>query len=243
MFLAFLAFMGAHTGHAADKNFTMSAPAELTESGFLKHLLPRFSLKTQVHIDLVAPGAAADAALGQTGVPVFDGLGQTWHMQIVTPDHPDVARFAEWLGSEIGHRTISAFQVDGVQLFQPPQIVTRLKTGPNAEVDTSAGARISKGLCGRCHVVTLEETMNSIGSTPSFYVLRSLADWDQRFQAFFALNPHPSFTQITDVTPPFSENRPPPIVPLNMTLDDLDAIIAYVESLEPADLGAPLQHQ
>ena len=57
------------------------------------------------------------------------------------------------------------------------------------------------------------------------------------------LNPHPAFTQVADVTPPFHEERPPPIIPVEMTLDDLQAILAYVAALEPADLGAPIRHQ
>ncbi len=39
---------------------------------------------------------------------------------------------------------------------------------------------------------------------------------------------------------PFDESRPSPIVPLRITLDDLDAILAYVATIEPAQLsGAP----
>jgi hypothetical protein len=85
--------------------------------------------------------------------------------------------------------------------------------------------------------------MNAIGSTPSFFALRSLSDWEARFAAFFALNPHPSFTQVTGVTEPFAEDRPPPIVPITLSLEDLEAILAYVAALEAADLGAPLVHQ
>jgi hypothetical protein len=85
--------------------------------------------------------------------------------------------------------------------------------------------------------------MNAIGSTPSFAVLRALPDWGARFQGFFALNPHPAFTQVADVTDPFPIDRPPPIIPVEITLDDLEAILAFVAAMEPADLGAPLLHQ
>ena len=84
---------------------------------------------------------------------------------------------------------------------------------------------------------------NGLGSTPSFGVLRSLPNWNQRFEGFYALNPHPSFTQIADVTPPFDPERPSPIYPLEITLADLDEILAFVSSIPPADLGAPIQHQ
>ena len=85
--------------------------------------------------------------------------------------------------------------------------------------------------------------MLGIGSTPSFFVLRALKDWDIRFQTFYSLNPHPSFTQIAEVTEPFPVDRPSPIVPVELTLDEFDAILAYVSALKPADLGAPLQLQ
>ena len=97
--------------------------------------------------------------------------------------------------------------------------------------------------CKRCHAVTSEGRINSIGSTPSFFVLRTLPDWSERFEQFYVLNPHPAFTQIAEVTPPFAQDRPPPIVPVEMTLGDLEAIVAYVAELAPADLGAPIQHQ
>ena len=85
--------------------------------------------------------------------------------------------------------------------------------------------------------------LDGIGSTPSFAVLRALGDWDARFQSFYTLRPHPAFTQVEDVTEPFDPQRPPPIAPLEMTLDDLNEILAYVEAIEAADLGAPLQFQ
>ena len=85
--------------------------------------------------------------------------------------------------------------------------------------------------------------MNAIGSTPSFALLRTFEDWDYRFQAFFALKPHPAFTQVAEITEPFPEDVPSPIVPVEITLDDLDAILAFVATIAPADLGAPLQSQ
>lgn len=85
--------------------------------------------------------------------------------------------------------------------------------------------------------------MNDIGSTPSFFVLKVFDDWEDRFLAFYALRPHGSFTQISDVTDPFPKNLPPAIMPVEMTLAELDDIVAYVATLKAADLGAPLIHQ
>ena len=85
--------------------------------------------------------------------------------------------------------------------------------------------------------------MKGIGSTPSFALLRALSDWPRRFEAFYVLKPHGAFTRIAGVTPPFPIDRPPPIAPVEMSLDELDAILAYVAQMEPADLGAPIRHQ
>jgi hypothetical protein len=79
--------------------------------------------------------------------------------------------------------------------------------------------------------------------TPSFALLRTFSDWQDRFSTFYVRNPHPSFTQVIDITPPFARNLPPAIVPLEITQDELDSILAYVATILPADLGAPLQNQ
>jgi mono/diheme cytochrome c family protein len=109
--------------------------------------------------------------------------------------------------------------------------------------DPALGKRVSLLQCGRCHVVAPETRMGAIGSTPSFAVLRTFADWDARFQSFFALKPHAAFTQVAGVTAPFAIHLPSPIAPIEVTLEELEAIIAYVAGLAPADLGAPIQVQ
>ena len=109
--------------------------------------------------------------------------------------------------------------------------------------DASVGEKLSFIHCGRCHVIGERNRMSGISSTPSFGLLRTFDDWTERFSAFYVLKPHPAFTQVADVTPPFDISRPPPIAPLEMTVEDIEAIVAYVASIPPADLGAPIQHQ
>ena len=176
------------------------------------------------------------------GIAVFSGAGATWRMQ-VDESHDGAARFAEWLSSDVGRRTLTSFEVDGVQPFTLPAEKTVTEAVATFEGDAAEGLKLSSLHCGRCHVVSEANRMNAIGSTPSFFVLRTMRDWNRRFESFFALNPHPSFTQVAEVTAPFPANRPSPIAPVEITLDDLDAILAYVNQLEPADLGAPIKHQ
>ena len=105
------------------------------------------------------------------------------------------------------------------------------------------GAKFALELCGRCHVVGEVNRKKGLGSTPSFGALKALQDWENRFYMFYMLNPHPSFTQIEDVTEPFDATRPSPIVPLELTVEILDSIISYVGEIPPADLGGEIQFQ
>ncbi len=227
---------------ADDRLVRLHASGALVESGVLKYILPRFSLKTQVRVELVED-TAADLVLGDTGRPVFAGLGQTWAMDIRSPDHPGTKRLADWILSDIGQNTIASFAPDGTAPFGPPGKVERETVEVSFDGDAELGHKVAVEKCTRCHAVDAATKGWGIGSTPSFSVLRSLPDWEDRFAAFFALNPHPAFTQIEDVTPPFPINRPSPISPIELDLDDLDALMAYVAAMTAADLGKPLEHQ
>lgn len=240
-----LALTGLPAVQASAQDFRLSAPDVLIDSGLLKYVLPRFSLKTGVRIDLVEDGQTAEIVLEPDGdgTRVFTGPDATWRMRIRARDHAGAARFADWLTSEIGQRTVASYQVDGTAPFSRPAEEVAEVAAVTFDGNAVAGKTLSMRHCGRCHVVSEENRMKAIGSTPSFFVLRTLADWDRRFQSFYVLNPHPAFTQVKEVTPPFPIDRPPPIIPVEMSLDDLEAILAYVSKIRPADLGAPLTHQ
>ncbi len=233
------------TGAAQSKSFRLSAPEDLVNSGFLKHLLPRFSLKTQIRIELVDEGAPAEAALsaGGAGQPVFEGLDRMWSLAVLDADNVHLARFTDWLASEVGQKTIGSFQPEGKPLFVAAlgqQVAVEAVVLPG---NAQEGEKLSVLHCGRCHMVNEATRMSTIGSSPSFAVMRSFSDWQARFEAFFVLKPHPAFTIIDGVTPPFDISRPSPIAPVEMTLEDLEAILAFVSQIPPADLGAPIQYQ
>lgn len=228
---------------ADDRSFRLAVPEALVETGLLRHLVPRFTLKTGVRVEIVAAGSAAEAALGTAeGRAVFEGEGGLWRLAL-SGTHPGAARFADWLGSEIGLRTVAAYEVEGRAPFTPARADAPAEATPRFEGDAAAGRQVAQSRCGRCHVVEAARRMTGIGSTPSFAVLRALPDWSARFQSFYALRPHPAFTQIAGVTEPFAQHLPPPIVPVEITPGDLEAILAYVAQIAPADLGAPIQLQ
>ena len=95
------------------------------------------------------------------------------------------------------------------------------------------GAEIADRHCGRCHVVDTTNRMRGISSTPSFPLLvRALPDWRERFRTFFARRPHPAVIRVEGVAPP--TNDPPATVPVELTPEDVDAIVAYAEALAAA---------
>lgn len=214
---------------------------DISATGFTQYLLPRFSLKHSIRVIKTPLDNQADVIIGDKGLPVFSGLGQDWHL--LRNNTTQAVKFEDWLLSEIGKRAIAAFVVDGAAVFNP-NLATEL---PIQAVifkgDAAQGERLSLLHCGRCHVINASNRMKGMGATPSFGVLRTLDDWQSRFSTFYVLNPHPSFTQIVDVTTAFDPAHPSPIHPLTLTQGGLDAILAYVSTIEPADLGAPLQSQ
>ena len=109
-----------------------------------------------------------------------------------------------------------------------------------AAQDYAPGEKLTLFNCGRCHKVSEKDRMGGIGSTPSFAALRRIENWEERMKAFWTLRPHPSFTQIKNITEPFPEHRPSVIHPISLTLDELDTIIKYAHTIEPADLGPDL---
>lgn len=231
------AFLSASSAQAQEKSFTLHAPDKLSDTGFLKHLLPRFSLKKGIRITVTA--SPADANLGADGTPVFRQGDVLWHLSKV--DGPYTDAFLDWLLSDVGKRTIEAFEPDGVALFSADVETDNEVETVALDGDAALGEKVALSQCGRCHVVNETNKMNTIGSTPSFALMRNFADWQQRFENFFVLRPHGAFTQVADVTPPFAEHLPSPIAPINVTLEEIEAITAYVGSLKPADLGAPIQ--
>ena len=237
--LALVLALMPHAVAAQDKAFSLAAPDALVETGFFKYLLPRFSLKTGVRITLVE--AQADATVGPVGTPVFAQGDTIWHLD--KTDGADTDAFLDWLLSDVGKRTIDAFAPDGTALFSADvQTVAPIRT-TILSGDAALGEGVSLEKCGRCHVVNEKNRMNAIGSTPSFALMRTFPDWQERFETFFILNPHPAFTQVEDVTEPFAENLPSPIAPVEVTLDEIEAITAYVGTIAPADLGAPIKSQ
>lgn len=243
LFLLLLLLALPGRGMADERLVRLQVDPVLEATGLIGFIAPRFTLKTRVRIEPVGAAEQADLVLGRSGRPLFEGAGAVWHMEVQSPEHPGTQRFAEWLTGEVGRNTVTSFAPEGTALFGPPPEAAPEVAEVTVSGDAKQGHEVSRRTCTRCHAVDAATRGWGIGSTPSFSVLRGLPDWQERFSAFYILNPHPAFTIIEEVTPPFPENRPSPIAPVELTLDEVEAILAYVASMEAADLGAPLAHQ
>lgn len=239
-FLVILALVLMSGGaQAQGKEITLASDPELEASGLWSYVLPRFKLKTgiKVHVTYGTDDTRGDMKLSQEGATLVmvheDGM--EFRATLNRPS-PHGERFLEWLTSEVGQRTISAFEQDGRQLFFPP-VVKVTEESALFEGNVAIGEDTSIAKCGRCHVISERNKFGGIDSTPSFGALKTLEDWQARFQIFWTLNPHPSFTQIEGVTEPFDPAYPPHIYPIYLTVEEVRDIGAYMQTITPKELG------
>lgn len=228
---------------AQEKEITMDSDPVLEASGLWSYVLPRFKLKTgiKVHVVYGSGGLNSDVLMQRDGTTQVMASGDGLEFR-ATLNRPSAhgKRFMEWLVSEVGQRTISAYRLDEQQVFFPSVVeiyedVTPLKG------DILIGEETSIRKCGRCHVISERNKYGGIDSTPSFGALRTLKDWQEKFRVFWTLNPHPSFTQIEGVTEPFDPAYPPHIYPIYLTVKEVSDIGAYMQTISPKDLGPPLE--
>lgn len=236
--------LGSGPAGAQDKAFTLATSLSNAPGGLLRHILPRFTLKTGIRPEIVAENAPADARLANDGDrAVFQAgkAGPVWYLSV--GDDADAARFADWLTGEIGQKAVFAYRRDGAQAYFAIGEVQMEADVVTLDGDAVLGERLALQHCGRCHVISDKNKFGGIGSTPSFGALRTLPGWQDKFAAFWTLNPHPSFTQVEGMTEPFDPLRPPMIAPLEMTLEEAEAIAAYAATIPPKDLGGALTAQ
>lgn len=224
------------------RQFRLSVPGDVAETGLMGYLLPRFALKTGRRAELA--GTDADAVLSADatdGTPVMT-RGDTFYSLRLRGENDAARRFADWLQSDVGQRAVAAYRPPQGLPFGPvPK--QQVATAPVIEGDAALGREVAERYCARCHRIHDRDSSSGIGSTPSFPALRALPDWAVRFEAFFVLNPHPAFLRVEGISPPFDPARPPAIAPVELTPEQAEALLAYAASLAPADLGAEIEHQ
>ena len=100
-----------------------------------------------------------------------------------------------------------------------------------AMADVERGREVAATHCTRCHVVGDINPYGGIESTPSFIGMKRLADWERRYAEFYILPPHPALVRIEEVSAERDEERPAFVAEILLTLDDVDAILAFVKTL------------
>lgn len=242
----FLVIFATTSVGAQDKLVFLNTPDNGDISALWRHVLPRFKLKTGIKVIpdstkgadvVISPDQGG--GIGQRQLMVHANSNQVYFVELVT-DNAYAIRFMDWLVSEIGQRTISGFQKDDKQIYYPVRRELSEQNVLKMTGDIVTGEELSIRKCGRCHVISERNKYGGIGSTPSFPALRTLKDWREKYSVFWTLNPHPSFTQIEGVTEPFDPAHPPHIYPILLTSKEVKNIGAYMETIAPADLGAPL---
>ena len=212
----------------------------MVDAGLDKHLLTRFRFKHR--IDVAPVGDGGDMVLGETGARVFAEGETDWHVEIATDDAAKremAETFIDWMTSEPGRAAIEAFAPGGTPLYTTAEAEVEEVVPDTFEGDDAAGSELALLHCGRCHVIDSRNKWGGIGSSPSFTALRGRENWLALFSAFYLKNPHPSFTQVEGVTDPFE--RQPAVAPIEITVEELEAILAFVSNLAALNLGAEVE--
>ena len=113
-------------------------------------------------------------------------------------------------------------------------IVFSFQSSARAEGDLSKGRAIATKHCSRCHVIGDINRFGGIGSTPSFQLIAGVEDGLERFETFYARRPHPNFVRLLSV-PRFSK-APPYAIPLTITENSIEDLMAFVNTLAIKDL-------
>ena len=244
---AFFGFFFIVTASETNDNnqISLEFPEELLMIEFEKYILPRFKFKTQIKLSVSTGNKLYDAKLGilSTGVEVFSDLnGFVYRLETKTTDPEKLSKlekFAKWLTSDSGIRTIEDFSIQGVQVFTAVEYSEEQEESEIFDGDIASGLGLSQTHCKRCHVVD-DNAFAGIDSTPSFHAMRSFDNWQERFTAFWTVSPHLNVISISEVYQAGSKTVPITIAPIELSLDEVDDILAYVASIVPKDLGKPI---
>ncbi len=114
-------------------------------------------------------------------------------------------------------------------------LIAFIALAPDADAgQVEIGHQLARDHCSRCHVVEADNRFSGISSTPSFMMMVDhLDDWQDRFATFYARLPHPSVIFVDGIDPP--TDQPPSVVPIELSLDDVEAILAYAKTLQTAE--------
>ena len=214
-------------------------------SELVQYVIPRFSLKTRIRFDLVESAGDIQLVTGrpETGAEVLKMVsGETVYITAVggAVESSDYRTFVDWLVSEPGRATIADFELDGRQIAIPTAADEAAPIEMVIVGNLDHGRELSRDHCRRCHKVDRADKYAGIDNAPSFHAMRSFDDWHIRFSTFYAVSPHKALISVEGSG--IEKNRALiTIAPIDLQMDDVNDIVAFVHSLTPLDLGKPIQ--
>ena len=151
----------------------------------------------------------------------------------------DYQAFVDWLVSGlVGQQLLTlSWMVHGSRFQRPPKKLLRLRW-PLSEIFRMA--RVVARPCRRCHKVDRADKYAGIDNAPSFHAMRSFDDWYIRFSTFYAVSPHKALISV-EGSGIEKDRALITIAPIDLKMDDINDIVAFVHSLTPLDLGKPIQ--
>ncbi len=103
--------------------------------------------------------------------------------------------------------------------------------------DLDQGQALARLHCTRCHVVGDMNKYGGIGSTPSFGAIKTMPDWKERFDIFFALPPHPAVVRVEGISEKRPENLPAFTKQITLTIDELENLLGFINTLPKANFN------
>lgn len=228
------------TAHAVSLSVDSAVP-----SGLVDYVLPRFSLKTQVRFDRIEVDGDLQLTTRQTdaGIPICtlnDGTVVSLSAARWVQSDPSYLAFRDWLRGESGRASISDYRENG-QIVATPIALDAPKPPPVVIIgDPVRGERLSLVHCSRCHKVDRAAKYSGLDSSSSFHAMRGFEDWLVRFASFFTVSPHKALISVkgSGIT---QDRALIPMAPIDLSIEDVNDIVAFVHGLEPLDLGRPIQ--
>ena len=223
---------------------TLSVDQSIPEA-LVQYMIPRFALKTRIRFERVESGGDIQLSHDPNlmGVPSFTLQPNRTVMLVTTLGDQDQAQFEifrEWLQSGPGRSALSDFRQNGLQVAYPIEAPEEAPIEFVIVGNPVLGEEISTLHCQRCHKVNRADKYSGIGNAPSFHAMRAFDDWYIRFSTFYAANPHKAliFVAGSGIEKDLDMIA---IAPIDMKIEDINHIVAFVHSLIPLDLGSPIQ--
>ena len=233
-------------GVLAKPSFALTLSVDqLIPEALVQYMIPRFALKTRIRFERVESGGDLQLSSDPNlmGVPIFTLKPNRTVMLVTTRGDQDQKQFEifrDWLQSGPGRSALSDFRQNGLQVAYPVEAPEEAPIKFVIVGNPVLGEKISKLQCQRCHKVNRANKYSGVGNAPSFHAMRAFDDWYIRFSTFYAANPHKALISVTGSG--IEKDRDMiAIAPIDMEIEDINHIVAFVHSLTPLDLGKPIQ--